>query len=181
MEIRALKLSGTCEIGLVPQHDDRGYFMRTYDRELFAGMGLATSWAQESQSLSLRSGTIRGLHFQRPPYAESKLVQVVAGAVFDVFVDLRKDSKTFGQWDSIELSSAVQNMVYIPKGFAHGFCTLTTETLVVYKMDAPYSPASQDGLKWNDETLNIKWPTRDPFLSVRDRTFGSFADLATPF
>ena len=131
--------------------------------------------------MSCRKGTIRGLHFQRPPYAETKLLRVVAGAVFDVMVDLRKSSETYGQWDSIELSSAAHNMVYIPRGFAHGFCTLTADTIVLYKVDAPYSPESEGGLKWDDETLNIGWPTREPFLSSKDRLLSSLADLASPF
>jgi dTDP-4-dehydrorhamnose 3,5-epimerase len=181
MDIRPLRLAGTYEIRCAPQQDDRGHFMRTYDRALFARFGLATSWEQESQSMNLRMGTLRGLHFQRLPYTEAKLVQVVAGAVFDVFVDLRRSSETYGQWDSIELSDAAHNIVYIPKGFAHGFCTLSAETMVLYKMDAPYSPESQDGLIWSDPALNISWPTRDPVVSVRDQRFGSLADLASPF
>lgn len=181
MKIRALKLQGTYEICLVPQYDYRGSFTRVYDEESFGKFGLTKSWVQESESLSIRKGTIRGLHFQRPPYAEAKLVRVVAGAIFDVFVDLRKDSNTYGQWDCVEVSSAAPTMVYIPKGFAHGFCTLTPGTLLSYKMDAPYSPEYQDGLRWDDETLMIRWPTTQPFISDKDRTLRSFANFISPF
>jgi dTDP-4-dehydrorhamnose 3,5-epimerase len=181
MEINALKLAGTHEIRLAPHNDDRGYFMRTYDQEIFTRFGLPTIWVQESQSMNLRRGIIHGLHFQRPPFAESKLVQVVTGSVLDVFVDLRRDSGTFGQWDAIELSASAHNMVYVPKGFAHGFCTLTAQTLIQYKMDAPYSAEFEDGLIWNDKTLNITWPIKKPFLSARDRSFGSLIDMSSPF
>jgi len=181
MEIRPLKLAGTYEIRFAPQRDVRGYFMRTYDEVIFARFGLATSWVHESQSLSLQRGTLRGLHFQKPPYAETKLVQVVAGAVFDVFVDLRRNSATYGQWDSIELSSQAHIAVYIPKGCAHGFYTLTAETLIFYKMDARYIADLQDGIIWNDATLKINWPTSAPIISDRDRRFGTFANLVSPF
>jgi len=181
MEIKPLKLSGTFEIRFSPQLDVRGYFMRNYDEAIFSESGLSTSWVQESQSLSLQRDTIRGLHFQRPPFAETKLVQVIVGSVFDVFIDLRMASNTYGQWDSIELSSHAHNAVYIPKGFAHGFCTLTAETLIFYKMDVPYIANLQDGLIWNDTTLKIKWPTEAPIVSERDGHFRSFAKFISPF
>jgi dTDP-4-dehydrorhamnose 3,5-epimerase len=181
MKITPLKLTGTYEISAVPIHDERGYFQRTYDRGMLSELGLQTDWVQENQSYSAAEHIIRGLHFQKPPKAETKLVRVVQGVVWDVFVDLRKDSPTYGQWDSIELAAEKHNMVYIPRGFAHGFCTLTPACLVQYKVDSPYAPELQDGLRWNDPTLNIAWPTNDPILSPRDHVLGYFKDYISPF
>lgn len=181
MEIRPLRLHGTYQILLAPLHDDRGYYMRVYDEAIFRKYDLQTSWVQENQLRSIQKHTIRGLHFQTPPHTETKLIRVVTGAILDVLVDLRRDSETFGQYDSIELSADNQKMIYVPKGFAHGFCTLTEETVVVYKVDSAYAPDFQGGLRWNDDTLRIKWPTNDPYLSVRDRGLGSFDGLVSPF
>ncbi len=181
MRIKPLKLNGVYEIVLKPLHDDRGYFMRTYDEATFHEHGLTTSWVQENQSLSTREGIIRGLHFQRPPYAETKLVGVSAGTIMDVFVDLRRDSETYGQWDSIILSADDHNMIYIPKGFAHGFCTLTEWVLVSYKTDACYSPESEGGIRWDDRTLDIRWPTDDPYLSPKDIMLPDLDGFVSPF
>ncbi|MFS8084480.1 MAG: dTDP-4-dehydrorhamnose 3,5-epimerase [Acidobacteriota bacterium] len=181
MEIRPLGLEGSYEITLTTYLDDRGYFMRTYDRELAEQGGLQTHWVQENQSQSIRKHTIRGLHFQKPPHAETKLLRVVKGAIMDVFVDLRKDSATYGRWDSIELSAANLKMLYIPKGFAHGFCTLEPDSIVLYKVDSYYAPQFEGGLRWNDPTLGIPWPTEDPFLSDRDRQLELFDQFFSPF
>jgi len=181
MKIEPLKLSDTFKVSLDPRKDERGYFVRTFDKAIFQACGLATDWAQENQSLSDRRGILRGLHFQRPPHAETKLVRVVTGAIFDVFVDLRKASPTYGQWDSVDLSSDNHTMVYIPKGFAHGFCTVTDVAVVVYKVDACYAPDAEGGLRWDDETLNIRWPTDKPFLSARDKALPAFKDFVSPF
>jgi dTDP-4-dehydrorhamnose 3,5-epimerase len=105
----------------------------------------------------------------------------VTGAIFDVFVDLRKASPTYGQWDSVDLSADNHTMVYIPKGFAHGFCTVTDVAVVVYKVDACYAPDAEGGLRWDDETLNIRWPTDKPFLSARDKALPAFKDFVSPF
>jgi dTDP-4-dehydrorhamnose 3,5-epimerase len=181
MEIRALKLQGAYEIILSPHHDDRGYFMRTYDDAIFREHGLITAWVQENQSLSRRKGLIRGLHFQVPPHAETKLVRVIAGAIWDVFVDLRKDSKTYGEWDSVELSADNYRMVYVPKGFAHGFCSLTDETIVAYKVDVYYAPEFEGGLRWDDKDLDIRWPTSAPYQSTKDMALPLFSDFVSPF
>jgi dTDP-4-dehydrorhamnose 3,5-epimerase len=181
MEITPRRLNGTYQIVLAPHGDERGYFMRVWDEQLSRQHGLTTAWVQENQSLSRRKGIIRGLHFQRPPHAETKLVRVAAGAILDVFVDLRKGSHTYGQWDSLELSAENHRVVYIPRGFAHGFCTLTDEALVVYKVDAYYAPESEGGLRWDDEVLRINWPTRDPFVSDRDKRLPSFKEFVSPF
>ena len=169
MEILEKNIKGVYEIQLSPIGDNRGFFMRTFDINEFNKYGLNKVWVQENHSRSTQKGIIRGLHFQLPPYSETKLVRCINGAVLDVFVDLRKDSPTFGQWDSIELSAENKKMIFIPRGFAHGFCTLTEESEVLYKVDNYYSPESENGLLWNDADLNIDWPAKDPVLSEKDK------------
>jgi dTDP-4-dehydrorhamnose 3,5-epimerase len=162
------RLAGVFEIRLAPHMDERGFFMRVYDEDIFKKADLHRHWVQENHSRSEKQGIIRGLHFQFPPFAETKLVRCIRGAVFDVFVDLRKDSPSFGKWGSVELSEEKHNMVYIPRGFAHGFCTLTDESEVVYKVDSPYAPEAECGLLWNDPDLAIEWPVPQPQLSEKD-------------
>lgn len=180
MQIKPLKLSGTYQITLEPRRDERGYFMRAYDEAIFRQYGLTTAWLQENQSFS-KKGVIRGLHFQKPPHAETKLVRVVSGKILDVFVDLRKNSSTYGQWDSIELSEDNYKVVYIPKGFAHGFCALTETALVLYKVDEVYHRESEGSLRWNDETLAIKWSIDNPLTSPKDAKGESFPHFVSPF
>jgi dTDP-4-dehydrorhamnose 3,5-epimerase len=143
--------------------------MRTFDHSIFESKGLKRDWIQENHSRSEEKGIIRGLHFQLPPFTETKMVRCIRGAVLDVFVDLREDSATFGQWDSIELSEDNKKAIYIPRGFAHGFCTLSEISEVVYKVDNYYSKESECGLLWNDEQLNIDWPFDKPILSNKDQ------------
>lgn len=181
MKFRPLKLIGSYEIVLEPHKDDRGYFMRTYDKEIFQHHGLDRAWLQENQSMSYRMGTVRGLHFQEPPFAETKLVRAVSGAVLDVIVDLRIDSPSYGQWESVELSGDKLNMVYVPKGFAHGFCTLTQDAVVGYKVDACYAPHAEGGVLWNDVTLNIPWPVNDPYMSTKDQALPALQEFESPF
>ncbi len=169
MEIKPGKLKGTFEIILDPHADERGFFMRTYDDAIFKNYGLDKKWVQENHSRSEQKGVIRGLHFQLPPFAETKLLRCIRGKILDVFVDLRKGSSTFGQWDAIELSEENKKMVLIPRGFAHGFCTLTDISEVVYKVDNYYSPEHECGLLWNDPDLNINWPIDKPILSDKDK------------
>ncbi len=180
-DIQPLRLAGAFEITLRPIGDERGYFMTTYHAALFRQHGMVTDWAQENQSLSARKGILRGLHFQLPPHTETKLVRVLSGAILDVMVDLRKASPTFGQWEAIELSAENRRMVYIPKGFAHGFCTLTDDVIVAYKVDAYYTPEAQAGLRWDDPTLAIRWPVQEPLLSPKDRALPDFASFESPF
>lgn len=174
MKMIPTKLTGAVEIQLEPRTDHRGFFMRAYDGDIFASYGLCRNWVQENHSRSEKKGTIRGLHFQFPPYGETKLVRVVRGAILDVFVDLRKASPTFGQWDCIELSEDNFKAVYIPKGFAHGFCTLTDHCDVVYKVDQKFEPAYEGGIAWNDAALGIAWPVSHPILSEKDRLLPPF-------
>jgi dTDP-4-dehydrorhamnose 3,5-epimerase len=177
MRIEPRKLAGTFEITFEARSDARGYFMRWYDRDLFARAGLPTDWVQANESAS-RRGTVRGLHFQRSPHAETKFVRVVAGAVFDAFVDLRRGSPTYGKWDAVELSAAKGNAVLIPKGFAHGFCALSEDAIVSYLVDSAYAPEAEGGLAWNDAQLAIAWPLASaPILSGKDRAWPRLAEL----
>jgi len=168
MEIKERKLKGAFEISLKPHLDSRGFFMRTFDIEIFKNAGLERIWVQENHSRSEQKGIIRGLHFQLAPFSETKLVRCINGAVIDVFIDLRKDSPTFGQWDSIELSAENKKMIFIPRGFAHGFCTLTEISEVVYKVDNFYNKENERGLIWNDADISIHWPVFNPLLSAKD-------------
>ncbi len=181
MKIKPLKIEGTFEIVFNRIGDVRGYFMETYSKKLFAECGLQTDWIQENQSLSTRLHTIRGLHFQIPPFAQAKLVRTVQGEIFDVFVDLRKNSATFGQWDGVNLSEENCKSVYIPRGFAHGFCTLTESVVIQYKIDNAYVPEAERGIRWNDADISIDWKTKEPFLSVKDSVLPFFKDLVLPF
>jgi dTDP-4-dehydrorhamnose 3,5-epimerase len=181
MDIQPLKLCGSYVITLAPIGDARGYFVRTYDENIFRAQGLQTQWVQENQSLTLAKYTIRGLHFQAPPHSETKFIRVLEGAVLDVFIDLREDSPTYGQWDSVELSVENQRAAYVPKGFAHAFCTLTERALVAYKVDSAYAPDSEGSVRWNDPTVNISWPTDSPNLSDKDAKAGLFSELNSPF
>jgi dTDP-4-dehydrorhamnose 3,5-epimerase len=179
MQINEQKIKGVFEIKLSPRLDERGFFMRTYDCNVFRDAGLNTNWVQENHSRSLKKGIIRGLHFQLPPYAETKLVRCTKGAILDVFVDLRSNSETFGHWDSILLSEENFNMVLIPKGLAHGFCTLTDVCDVLYKVDNVYNSEAEGGIIWNDDSLNITWPTTNPVTSIKDShniTFKQFTN-----
>ncbi|MFD1772613.1 dTDP-4-dehydrorhamnose 3,5-epimerase [Paenibacillus rhizophilus] len=169
MKIIPRRLEGVFEIRLSPLSDHRGLFMRTYDESILSSYGIHRHWVQENQSVTIRKGTIRGLHFQYSPSSESKLVRVAAGAVLDVFVDLRKDSPTFGEWDSLELSEDNRAMIYIPRGFAHGFCTLCDHCTVQYKVDREFSAANDGGIRWNDPSIAVRWPTETPILSDKDK------------
>lgn len=174
MKIVEKEFKGVFEITLSPNKDERGFFMRTYDDKIFNEAGLKFNWVQENHSRTLKKGTIRGLHFQLPPFTETKLVRCIKGKTLDVFVDLRKNSSTFGQWHSIEISEDKFNMVLLPKGFAHGFCTLTDECHLYYKHDNYYNPESYSGILWNDMDLQINWPCKDVFISEKDKSLMTF-------
>jgi dTDP-4-dehydrorhamnose 3,5-epimerase len=181
MDIKPLSLTGAYLITPTPHRDRRGYFMRVFDEAIFQKQGLQTHWVQESQSHSTQRGIVRGLHFQTPPAAETKLVWVSSGTIFDVLVDLRVGSTTYGQWEAVELSGDNHRIVYIPKGFAHGFCTLTDEVTMHYKMDTFYTPACYSGLRWNDPTVGVNWPEAAPVLSTQDQAWPELSDFASPF
>ena len=162
-------LAGSYVIGLAPISDNRGWFSRFYCKEEFLQIGHSKEWVQANHSVTHALGTIRGLHFQRPPNAEIKLVRCISGAVYDVIVDLRKNSATFLQWFGVELSAANKQMLYIPEGFAHGFQTLQNDTELLYFHSEFYAPGAEEGLPYNDDTLNIRWPLPVTELSQRDQ------------
>jgi dTDP-4-dehydrorhamnose 3,5-epimerase len=166
---------------LTPQKfgDDRGFFSETYNRKTLSEAGIPMEFVQDNQSLSALPGTLRGLHFQSPPFAQDKLVRVTRGAIYDVTVDLRVSSPTFGRHIAVELSAANWRQLFVPVGFAHGFCTLEPNTEVVYKVSNYYSAAHDKGLAWDDEGLGIAWPTSkaDAILSQKDRKQPLLRDL----
>lgn len=159
--------------------DNRGNFSETYNRKTLADAGLNTEFVQDNHSLSRTPGTVRGLHFQIPPFDQAKLVRVVRGKVFDVAVDIRRNSPTFGKYVSCELSAEEWNQLFIPSGFAHGFCTYEPDTEVIYKVTNFYSPQSERGICWNDPDLSIDWPLdgREPLLSDKDRVYPSLKTI----
>jgi dTDP-4-dehydrorhamnose 3,5-epimerase len=147
--------------------DDRGFFMETYKKSDFAGAGLDVDFVQENHSKSVE-GTLRGLHLQRAPKAQGKLVRAVEGEIFDVAADIRRESPTFGKWVSVVLSAENRRSVFIPAGYAHGFCVVSSEAQVVYKTTAEYAPELEWGVRWDDPLLAISWPVYKPLLSQRD-------------
>lgn len=177
MIIKERKLKGVFEIQLDPHEDERGFFMRVYDTQLFEKYKIHKKWVQENHSLSVEKGVIRGMHFQLPSHSEAKLIRVINGKIYDVFIDLRKGSPTFGQWDSIKLSEENKKMIYIPRGFAHGFCTLTKNCEILYKMDNYYAPNNEGNIKWDDSDIGINWPVNKPILSEKDLKAKSFREF----
>lgn len=163
--------------------DDRGFFSETYNKAALKAAGLDIEFVQDNQSLSRPKGTVRGLHFQVPPFAQAKLVRVTRGAVLDVAVDIRKGSPTYGNHVAVELSAEAWNQLYIPVGFAHGFCTLEPDTELQYKVSAPYSRDDDRGIAWNDPDIGIDWPVgeEDAVLSEKDAVQPAFADLPAYF
>lgn len=175
MTIKELKVKGAFEIQLKPNIDHRGFFMRTYDEKIFKQHDLNTRWVQESHSKSLKKWTVRGIHFQHPPYTETKLIRVIEGEILFAIIDLRIGSETFGKWTQIIVSAKKKNVIYIPKGCAPGMCTLTSNSQIIYKMDQFFTPESYDNIKWDDPDLAIDWPTKNPAdISERDSNAQSF-------
>ncbi|MDD9266612.1 dTDP-4-dehydrorhamnose 3,5-epimerase [Paenibacillus sp. GCM10023248] len=169
MKIIGTKLEGLYFLEPKVHSDNRGFFMESYNRNNFSKLGMNYNFVQDNHSLSLQAGVLRGLHYQLSPKAQTKLVQVVSGAIYDVVVDIRKDSPTFGQWLGTILSSDNKRQILVPKGFAHGFCSIVENTQVLYKVDEYYSPEHDRGILWNDPKLSIDWPTTNPILSEKDK------------
>ncbi len=149
------------------REDERGFFAETYNEPVFRHNGIDVAFVQDNHSQSQR-GVLRGLHFQRPPFAQDKLVRVVEGEVFDVAVDVRPNSSTFGQWVGVVLSQENKNMFFIPQGFAHGFLVLSETAQFVYKTSNIYAPDHDGGVRWDDPDIGIKWPITNPQLSAKD-------------
>nr|WP_255616464.1 dTDP-4-dehydrorhamnose 3,5-epimerase [Microvirga puerhi] len=160
--------------------DSRGFFTETYNQAAFAKAGITEAFVQDNVSLSTQVGTVRGLHFQLPPFAQAKLVRVVRGRILDIAVDLRRASPTFGQHVAVELSETNRQQIFVPAGFAHGFCTLEPNTEVQYKVSASYSPTHDRGLAWDDPALGIPWPVAPEraILSDKDTKHPRLAALA---
>lgn len=169
MNFTETKLKGSYVVDLKPFKDERGWFARTYCEQEFQQIGHTKNWVQLNHSFTKQKGSIRGMHFQMPPFAEIKMVRCIAGAVFDVIVDIRKNSPTFLQWFGVELSAANKKMIYIPEGFAHGFQTLTDDAELIYHHSEFYKPGVEGGLKYDDQKLNIEWKLPITNISERDK------------
>ena len=174
MKFIPIYLTGAYLIEMEPIADERGYFARFWSREEFRAAGLNPNIEQSSISFNREQGTLRGMHYQVAPYEEVKLVRCARGAIYDVILDLRSGSPTFGRWFAVELTPNNGKLLYVPVGFAHGFQALARETEVVYQISEAYHPESARGVRWNDPAFQIKWPLLDPILSARDRRFPDF-------
>lgn len=181
MKLTTLKLEGAALLEPVVHGDLRGYFMESYNEAVLQEIGVKLDFTQDNQSLSAEPGVIRGLHYQLNPKAQTKLIRVLTGAIYDVILDIRKGSSTYGQWVGVILSEYNKRQLLVPKGFAHGFCTLVPNTQVLYKVDEYYSPEHDRGILWSDPTLNIDWPVSEPLLSEKDRKHPTFAEAEMNF
>ena len=183
IEVEKTALDGV--LVLTPKRfaDARGFFTESYNAKRFSDAGIDVAFVQDNHSYSARAGTVRGLHFQAPPFAQSKLVRVLRGAIIDVAVDARKASPTYGRWVGVELSADNGRQIFVPQGFLHGFITLTPDTDVAYKVDAFYDMESDGAVKWDDPDLAVDWgPTaKDALLSEKDAAAQSWAAFQSPF
>ena len=162
--------------------DHRGWFAETWSRASLAKAGVDTEFGQDTQAFNARRGTLRGLHFQKPPHPQAKLVRVLKGAIWDVAVDIRPGSASFGRWVGAELTAEGGEQLFVPRGFAHGYCTLTDDCELFYKVDGQYAPQTEGGLIWNDPDLAIPWPLEgEPVLSDKDRLLPRLKDLGPAF
>lgn len=161
--------------------DHRGFFMESYNKKLFNQHGIDMDFIQDNHSLSQQPGTLRGMHYQLAPKAQTKLIRVTRGAIYDVIIDIRKNSPTYGEWQGFILTADNKRQLLVPKGFAHGFCTLVENTEVQYKVDELYSPEHDRGIAWNDPHLNIDWPVHNPVLSNKDTMHPIFAEADNDF
>ncbi len=176
MNFRETKLSGAYVVDLQPFTDDRGQFARAWCNEEFARQGLVADYVQSNVSVNPRRGTLRGLHYQEAPHAEVKLVRCVRGAIWDVIVDLRPRSSTYGQWLGVELTPQALTMLYVPEGFAHGFQVLADDTEVNYLVSSPYSPHAARGVRYDDPAIGVHWPLEVTSISDNDRSWPLMAN-----
>ncbi|MBQ0823544.1 dTDP-4-dehydrorhamnose 3,5-epimerase [Microvirga sp. HBU67558] len=177
MQVLDTPLPGCRLIKPAPFNDDRGYFVRLFDAEVFAAWDLNPVLAQASLSFNRHKGTLRGLHYQAHPHMEDKLVRCTSGSIFDVAVDIRLGSPTFGQWFGVELSADNNYQLYIPAGFAHGFQSLTSDATVAYHISVPYDPALTAGLHFDDPDVSVTWPLPPTHMSERDRNLPRLSEL----
>jgi dTDP-4-dehydrorhamnose 3,5-epimerase len=183
MHVRSLDIPEVKLITPKRNYDERGFFSETYNRQCLAEAGVAADFVQDNHSFSSVKSVVRGLHFQTHPHAQGKLVRIMRGAIFDVALDIRPESSTYGRHVSATLSAENWTQIWIPEGFAHGFCTLEPNTEVLYKTTAYYAPNFSHGIKWDDPALGIAWPA-DPeevVVSDTDRNYPHFADLSAAF
>lgn len=181
MKFTPLQLKGVGLLEPIVYSDNRGFFMESYNEDLFKQNSINYNFIQDNHSLSAEPGVLRGLHYQLNPKAQTKLIRVLTGAIYDVVIDVRKSSPTFGQWVGVILSEHNHRQLLIPKGFAHGFCTLVPNTQVLYKVDEYYSPEHDRGILWNDPALSIDWPTSSPILSDKDQLHPLLQDAELNF
>lgn len=175
MIVNEIPIAGAFVLAPDLQEDERGFFARTFCREEFRNRGLENEFVQSSVSFNRRKGTVRGLHYQSKPYEETKMVRCTMGAVYDVLLDLRKESPTYRRWHAVELSAKNRLTLYVPKGVAHGFQTLLDDSEVFYQMSEYFHPECAMGIKWDDPALGISWPNPITVISERDRTLGGLS------
>jgi dTDP-4-dehydrorhamnose 3,5-epimerase len=180
MKTQAIPIAGVWIIEPQVFSDTRGYFFESYQKEKFQKLGIEVEFIQDNESMSQKN-TVRGLHFQAPPFSQGKLVRVVQGKVYDVCVDIRKGSPTYGKYFGIELSAQNHLMLWIPEGFAHGFSVLEDNTIFQYKCTNVYHKESEGGILWNDPTLNIDWKVSQPIVSEKDQKLPTFDTFISPF
>lgn len=178
LKVITLRLPGLLLLEPQTWRDERGFLRETYHRGAYAAAGITCDFVQDNHSHSSRN-TLRGMHYQMEP-GQAKLVWVPKGEIFDVAVDIRADSKTCGQWEGVRLAAATRQIFFIPAGYAHGFCVLSDEADVLYKLSSPYDPNTEAGFCWNDPEVGIEWPVVNPLLSSRDRDAPPFASIRTP-
>ena len=181
MRIEFTEFPGLAVITPKVHQDERGFFLETYRRDKLQAAGLPWDFTQANHARSETPGVLRGLHYQAPPTAQAKLVWVTAGEVFDVVVDIRRGSPTFGRHFSIKLTAREFTRLLVPKGFAHGYVTLTPGVEFQYMVDAYYSPAHEEGIAWDDPDLGIDWPVAEPLLSGKDKLLPRLKDIVSPF
>jgi dTDP-4-dehydrorhamnose 3,5-epimerase len=176
MIFRPLAVAGACLIDIEPHEDHRGFYAQSFSAREFTTHGMTATFVEGGMSYNARRGTVRGMHMQLAPHAQAKLVRCCRGAIYDVIIDLRKESASYGRWVALELSASGKTMLHVPEGFVHGFQTLTDDVEVLYQMSAYYHPEAEVGVRWNDPRFGIRWPIADVVLSERDRNFADFRD-----
>ena len=183
LETRRLEIPDILEIRPARHRDERGFFSETWNATTWQAAGVDPTFVQDNQSFSSLPGVLRGLHYQEPPFAQAKLVRVTRGAIFDVAVDIRHGSPSFGGWVGLIVSAEAWNQVFVPPGFAHGFLTLEPDCEVLYKVSAPYSPQHDRSIRWDDPAIGIAWPLdgREPILSDKDKAAPRLAEAAPAF
>jgi dTDP-4-dehydrorhamnose 3,5-epimerase len=181
MEFIKTDLPGVILIKPDVHADERGFLLESFSRDRYEKSGIKAAFMQDNHSRSVNKGVLRGMHLQIPPFAQNKLIRVTRGSIYDVVVDFRKQSPAFGKWQGFNLSAGNFHQLFVPAGFAHGFCTLDKNTEVQYKVDNPYSPSHERGIRWNDPDLAIAWPIKETILSAKDSVLPDFKDFVSPF